>query len=215
MPIYGLRFGVPFYIIISMAAEIEILVRVEAGKDELLRHLEENATFVGRYETVDQYYFDPTRADLQPDRQGRLSGALRVRKKGDQSHVTFKKDNFDPSGKWTYSDEFETSVADGDVMREIFRRLGLRRLTTVDMTKLIYMSGDFEIVVEDVRNLGAFLEIEFKGPKDLAPSIAKERIASFMTTLPGQFTRDFDGGKPELMVQQNGVEERDFSDITR
>lgn len=59
---------------------IEILVQVFADENTVLQKLSE-FEFLGDKRTVDTYYYDPLRPELQPDGNGRLYACCRTRQK--------------------------------------------------------------------------------------------------------------------------------------
>lgn len=110
--------------------EIEILVQVFADENTVLQKLSE-FEFLGDKRTVDTYYYDPLRPELQPDGNGRLYACCRTRQKDGVNYITYKNDHFD-GDTWLYSDEAETTVADMSTMCEIMHALGLRELIKID-----------------------------------------------------------------------------------
>lgn len=184
--------------------EIEILVRLLTPPDEVLHTLKEWFVFEGTHETVDIYFVDPLRPDLAPDKEGRLSGCLRLRTKDKQrSFLTYKHDHFDAEDKWTFSDEFESQITSPENIQEILKRLGFQELVTVKLKKHIFHNDWAEIVVEEVEELGAFLEVEAKNlPEDADVNAIREKINRYIDQLGFQVIRDFDGGKPELLLRK-------------
>lgn len=58
--------------------EIEILVEIKEDIDKILPKFD-NFKYVGIMEVVDEYYYDPKREDLKPDKNKRLDKCLRFR----------------------------------------------------------------------------------------------------------------------------------------
>jgi len=189
-----------------MAAEIEVLVKIDSGKDELIAYLTKHAALREVREVRDVYYFDPLRSNLKPDKDGRLYESMRIRDKEGCFTMTHKVDHFDNHGRWTYSDESETSVVSHGETSDILRNLGLEVLTQVNVRKSYFEFKDYEIAIEEVERLGTFLEVEYKGPVFDNHMSIKRDIESFVLSLPCVTSRDFDGGKPELMLAAFGVD---------
>lgn len=161
--------------------------------------------YCGLKETIDTYYYDPMRQTLKPYPDGKLYASFRTRQKGKQFFVTYKRDHYD-RGIWQYSDEYETSVECLKQVELIIENLGLKQLLRLDSKKYIYKSGDYEIVLESVRNLGTFLEVELK--KEIkANEVAhnKEKIMQFISGLGISCSDELNSGKPELFLQRNGI----------
>jgi adenylate cyclase, class 2 len=184
--------------------EIEILVEVFDEKEQVLQKIGK-FDFCGEKETFDAYFFDPKRDDLKPDADGALDRCLRLRKKGDKSLLAYKIDRFDENDKWLYSDEYETEVSDFKTAREILNCLGLEVLVEVKSRKHIYKIDKYEIVFEEVEDLGLFLEVEILEDNDNCDvSGIKKEIWGFIESLGIEIGEELNVGKPELMLKKVG-----------
>jgi len=182
--------------------EVEILVEVKSDKENVMKAL---AVFEsgGIKRVLDIYFFDPSRKDLKPDKNNRLRASLRIRKKGDKASVTYKKDYFEDNDEWIYSDEHETAVEDFDMMVHIFELTGLKELVRVENEKYIFYTPEYEVVFEDVKGLGYFLEVELLHQvSDDEVGAAKEKIRSFIRKLGIEVGKELNAGKPELMLRE-------------
>ena len=180
--------------------EIEILVQVFADEADVLRKLSE-FDFLGDKRTVDTYYYDPLRPDLQPDSNGRLYACCRTRAKDGTNYITYKYDHFD-GDTWLYSDESETTVADMSTLCDIMNALGLRELIRIDNLKRTYRAGDYTIEFETVADLGLFLEVEYCTADDVDVAQVKSQIQSFIDGLGFAVSPELNTGKPELMLRK-------------
>lgn len=183
--------------------EIEILVQLHTPVQETIKVLSAVATQEKIVDVVDSYFVDPLRPDLAPDDQCCLRASFRIREKGGKGSMAYKHDYFDEAGLWTYSDEHETEVGSISTALQIVRALGLRELVTVRNRKYVFNTASYEIVVEEVSGLGAFLEVELKsGDPSVTPAAAKAEIEKFIHNLGLETSRTFDGGKPELLLRK-------------
>ena len=157
--------------------EVEILVEVY-DDIEKLKNVLKQYTYVGLKRTIDEYYYDPLRKNLKPDEKGRLNHCLRIRNKNDEFFVTYKDDIFE-NEKWLYSDEYETKIESIEMIRNIFSKLGLIKFIEIDNEKETYIFEDYEIVVENVRNLGIFMEVEYCTNEDIDVKKVKDKIQKF------------------------------------
>ncbi|MCF7872289.1 class IV adenylate cyclase [Candidatus Woesearchaeota archaeon] len=183
--------------------EIEILFRLEESKDsafEKLKELEDK----GIKRTIDYYYYFPEDEKFKPNEKGEILNWFRIRKKGDKTYFTFKHDYVKENGLWSHSDEYETEVSDFETAKKIVESMGMKPLITVDNTKHIFVKDDFELVVEDVKDLGLFLEVEILNAKEDA-DVEKERkrIFEFVKSLNLVVGKELNIGKPELMLNKN------------
>ncbi|MBN2142869.1 class IV adenylate cyclase [Candidatus Woesearchaeota archaeon] len=182
--------------------EIEVLVELSSSKEDALRALK-SFREEGNREVVDTYYFHPSSDDLKPVR-GSLRNCLRIREKSGTCLLAYKNDHFDGEGKWVYSDEYEVVVSEGNTMKTILRLLGFRELLTIRNRKHKFMHDQYEIVLEEVTDLGLFLEVErLDVPDSEDASDVKSKIRAFIASL-GLEAAELDMGKPELMLKRMG-----------
>lgn len=179
--------------------EIETLVKVVSPFAGAQRTLEQRAIFRETVRIQDVYWNDPQRPNLTPDGRGMVN-ALRLRNKGDQWFLTFKHDHMDDTGAWLYSDEFETAVQDGKIMRSILENLGFEERVTVTMQRHYFDTQEYQITLEEVDDLGLFLEVEAKST-DRDPADVQHSITGFIASL-GIRTELVTAGKPELMYRK-------------
>ncbi len=182
--------------------EIEILVDVLESKESALKKLEQ-FHFVGKKSVLDIYFSDPLRINLQPDKEGRLNNCFRVRTKDEKTSIAYKVDHFTEKGEWTYSDEHETEVGDFEIIRKIIEHLGFEILLQIDNEKNTYITDDYEVVLEDVKDLGIFLEVERLKVDDTEDiSEVKKEIWNFIQTTKIKVGKELNAGKPELMLKK-------------
>jgi predicted adenylyl cyclase CyaB len=185
-----------------MKKEVEILVEVLENKKGALNKLR-LFKFLGEKKTTDVYFFDPKRKDLKPDKNGQLKRCLRVRSKDGKSSVAYKIDHFDNNGIWLYSSEYESEISDYLKMDEIFKKLGLMELVKIENLKHTFDCDKYEVVLEDVKGLGLFMEVERKDINDKENIIkVKEEIWNWIKTLDIKVTLELKMGKPELMLRK-------------
>jgi predicted adenylyl cyclase CyaB len=182
--------------------EIEILTQVFDDKEKVVKILEK-FNFVGVKKTLDIYFFDPLRSDLKPDVEGCLNNCFRLRKKDDKSFLAYKIDRFDENKIWLYSDEHEVEVFDFEKIIEILKHLGLEILVEVENQKYTYLTDKYEIVFEEVKNLGLFFEVEYLQAEDVDDVIKiKKEIWNFIKSLDIKVGEELNVGKPELMLKR-------------
>ena len=183
--------------------EIEILVEV---LDDI-NHVKEvlnKFNYVGLKKTIDEYYYDPKRDELKPDKDNQLNHCLRLRTKNNEYSITYKDDIF-KDGRWLYSDEFETTVDNIDMVHEIFKRLGLVKFIEIDNHKETYTSDNYEIVIEDVKDLGLFMEVEYCTSEDVDITEVKNNIQKFIDSLGIKVSKELTMGKPEMYMKKHNI----------
>lgn len=189
----------------SMKQEVEILWRLNEDVPTALAKLDPSK-FVHTKHTIDTYYYDPLRTDLQPSPTGRLQACLRVRETNKGGSCTYKLNHFQDD-TWLYSDEIETAVTDATELKQVFTRLGLEILVVVELDKHVFDYGTHEIVIESVKDLGGFIEVEYHAhdevPRD--PLEIKQSLFAFAAGLGVQLGDEENAGKPELLIKQRGL----------
>lgn len=183
--------------------EIEILVEVKSSREKALEALAQFET-KGVKRTLDIYFYDPLRTDLQPDDNGGLLNAFRIRQKENEVSMAYKIDHFE-NENWSHSDEYETKVEDLETMNKIIEQLGLKELIRIDNEKHTFVTEQYEIVLEDVADLGLFMEVEkLEQVSDDKVSEVKDEIRTFLKNTGIEFGEEQTAGKPELMLRKIG-----------
>ncbi len=135
--------------------EVEIKARVPslAQVEEKIKGM--NAEFVREVEEVDTYFSHPCRDFSSTDE------ALRIR---NDSSLTYKGPKVDADTK--SREEHIIHFDSEDEMRNILLALGFQEVATVKKRRRYYRLGDVTISLDDVENLGEFVEVECIGPYD-------------------------------------------------
>lgn len=182
--------------------EIEILVELKETIENAKKALS-NYDYKGAKKTLDVYYYDPLRTNLKLNENNKILECCRVRTKNEKSYVTYKVDIYNGE-VWSHSDEYETEVESAASIHSIFECLGLEKLVTIDNTKHTYLSDKYEIVVEDVIDLGCFIEVELlEVPENSDIPNLKKEIFKFIEDLRLQIGPELNSGKPELLILKN------------
>jgi len=150
-----------------MQKEIEVKIQISNYQLVCLEQwLEKNGQFEGAVEH-EEYYLDNPNVPLtfmSPEGYKDAIYYLRIRRnkqKGDS--VCLKKWYGDAkTGEKTHCDEWEISVSDAQTALELFGVLGFSDETPIKKVRRIYLVGQFEVVIDDVENLGIFVEVELK-----------------------------------------------------
>ena len=183
--------------------EIEILVEVFDDADKVKEVLN-RFNYKGSKKVIDEYFYDPKREDLKPDKDNKLYNCLRLRQKDDEYSIAYKNDVFE-GDKWLYSNEFETKVESKDIVREILNKLGLIKLLEINNTKHTYETDKYEIVLEEVKDLGLFMEVEYYGNEDIDPKDIKKDIDIFIKDLGINVSEELNMGKPEIYLRKFNI----------
>jgi len=132
--------------------EIEVKASVDDPKKMERSLIELGATPIGIESQADTYYNAPHR-DF-----GKTDEALRIRVQDGKSVLTYKGPKIDMVSKTRK--EVQTEIKDTDNMGNILSYLGFFPVATVSKKRKNFRIGDFYISLDDVRNLGNFIEVE-------------------------------------------------------
>ena len=179
--------------------EIEVEVAFDNTKNEMIEMLSKYE-YLGEKEIYDIYYYDPLRSNLKPEKDLRLNETFRIRKTDKGCYMTYKKQHF--KGKhWIYSDEYEMTIENFETAKTIISMLGLESLITVHNKRQVYRYNNYEIELEDVEELGIFLEVE-RVSKDADEIKVKEEIRNFIRSLNLKNVRELNIGKNQYLLSQ-------------
>ena len=103
------------------------------------------------------------------------------------------------------SDEYEFTVDDGDMARQMLTALGWQEVVTVDKVRLESKTEDYTICIDEVAGLGLFIELEVLAEDDANTDNIQQQMYSFLKNL------NIDG---ELWKTPYDTSIRNLQDIT-
>lgn len=149
----------------------------------------------------DTYFVPPHNNYLE---QKPISEWLRLRE-GDKGASINHKHWHNYDGEKTVScDELESKVDDGKALHLIFEKLGFKEIIIVEKLRETWLIDDVEIAIDEVTNLGCFIELESKGNFETIED-AKNHLYQVLEKLGADVgTQDFKG-YPALILEKNGL----------
>ncbi|MBM3209194.1 class IV adenylate cyclase [Candidatus Shapirobacteria bacterium] len=157
--------------------EIEIQVKVKSNK-KLVAFLRRRAKFISKSQQIDEY-FSPRHNDFLSKRP--IKEWLRLRNANGNYSLNYKNWYFNKEGKSFHCDEYETKIDQLDQAKRILLALGFERIVIVDKVRQVWTYNDYEIALDSVKNLGAFVEIEYLGKdKKVNPEKVAEQMVNFL-----------------------------------
>jgi adenylate cyclase class 2 len=148
-----------------MPKEIEIKIELESRMLEHLRNwLIQNAKFMDKLEMVDYYLDNPQKSMYVKSPKGFIDPIefWRVRQVDNVYFLCNKKRAIDQDGKTLYVEENEAVTPDGQAILQILKKRGLTNQVIIRKTREIFQIQDFEVALDDIQDLGKFVEIELK-----------------------------------------------------
>ena len=170
--------------------EIEIQVQVEKI-DNLIKFLNEKGKSSGQRHQIDQYFI-PSHRDFTAVRP--ISEWLRLRDNNGKFSIDYKNWHRDDRGKTNDCDEYISKFENIDSFRKILKVLNFKEICTVEKNRKIYTYKEYEIALDEVKGLGDFVEIEFKGNSNKSPAEITLEMVRFLKDIKvGRITRNYVG----------------------
>ncbi|MFH0937213.1 MAG: class IV adenylate cyclase [Candidatus Daviesbacteria bacterium] len=177
--------------------EIEVKVQIENTKG-LLDFLKENGQFLSEEYQIDTYY-SPTHRDFVAPRP--IKEWLRLRDSSGKFSINYKSFHFEEDGHSHFCDEYETAIEDIKQLERILNVLDMKQIVLVDKTRSAWKYKNYEIAIDSVKDLGNFVEIEYKGraPKQKPSEITQEMINFLKKLKCGKIIRNYVGYPHQLL----------------
>ena len=132
--------------------EVEVKARVDDQKHAERLIIALGASPIGIETQADTYYSMPYRDFAKTDE------ALRIRVQNNKYFFTYKGPKMDSVSKTRK--EYEVEVNDADELGNILSSMNFVPVATIVKKRKKYRLGDFIISLDEVRNLGDFMEVE-------------------------------------------------------
>ena len=87
----------------------------------------------------------------------------------------------------------------------IFNKLGLVKFIEINNKKETYIYNNYEIVIEDVKDLGIFMEVEYCTNEDVDVKLIKKEIQNFIDSLELNVSEELNMGKPEMYMKKHNI----------
>ncbi|KKP22617.1 MAG: Adenylate cyclase [candidate division TM6 bacterium GW2011_GWF2_28_16] len=180
-----------------MQKEIEIKFKLEKSDNNNLKNwLAQNSKFMGIINITD-YYLDNPKFSFYIKSQDQIIEApnfLRVRVTDKDSFLCFKNRKIDNVGKTVSVDELETKINEPEKILEILKYSGFTEILEIKKTREVYLYNNlFEVVFDNVDNLGNFIEIELKNYSGFVDT-GKQEIYNLLKKIGFKKIVEFDRG---------------------
>lgn len=169
--------------------EIEIKVSVEKP-EKLVGFLNKNAKHVGRSKQLDEYFVPAHRNFISAKP---IKEWLRLRSEDNAATLNYKNWIYDKRGLSVECKEFESKVSDPQQLKSIFSVLNFRPIVKVDKVRDSWIYKEYEISVDEVEGLGAFVEIEFRGKSGNSKKTVAQMIDFLKSKKVGKIRRNYQG----------------------
>jgi adenylate cyclase class 2 len=139
--------------------EIEIkFVLTKTSYLALAKRLIKRAKFLEDSHQIDRYFNAPHRNFLEPEHPLEY---LRLRESNGSGSINYKYWYKDSERASTHCDEYESGISNASALKKILTKLNFKEYLTVDKTRKSFdLNSEFEIDLDQVKELGYFVEIE-------------------------------------------------------
>lgn len=177
--------------------EVECKVKLHAKEaDALGDELTQRGIRLGNPETQRDVYFKER--GFRQHVQGAGSYLVRVRY---GSKITLNMKHLtNQDGVW---EEVESEIQDGGVAEQIIEAIGGERAVTVTKSRRMGSLGNLEVIIDNVEELGTFLELAVETNDDTAA--ARQEIDAFLDKLGIARDRVELRGYPTILLEEQGV----------
>lgn len=158
-----------------MSIEIEVKAYARNLREIKETILSMGATLVWQGEQADTYYNHPGRDFAATDE------ALRVREEEGRAALTYKGPKLDTLSKTR--EEIEVQIEDGSALKEMLKKLGFSEAGVVRKHRMKLALDEFEFCLDNVENLGEFVEIEVVLPSETSSMSIDAARDNVLTTL--------------------------------
>lgn len=159
---------------------IEVEHRASLTEEKFMSLMNEmKGMFIRTDHENDTYYYPPHR-DYEMTPEGREFLRLRIR---NNESIFEHKNVVYNNGKKTHSVELPVRITEPEAFRKMLEILGFREHMAVEKTRHVFEDENFVIVLDDVKGLGYFIEIEKKNVSVNAIDDANEACAVRMIEL--------------------------------
>lgn len=132
--------------------ELEMKAKIDKYSRGRIEQVLKNSEFLEEKIEEDVYFSSPIKDFKETDE------ALRIRKSGEDTILTYKGPKIDKISK--SREEVETFVS-GEI-ELILQRLGFKEFIKIKKKRRLYQYKEFTISIDDVEDLGEYIEVELK-----------------------------------------------------
>jgi adenylate cyclase class 2 len=144
-----------------MNVEVEIKIEIE-NIDKIRNEVSNFGKLVKSIKQVDEYYV-PCHRDFFAQKPFQTEW-LRIRTNPDKTIFEYDKSiNKNESGEQECAEEYETEISNPEELRKILNFLNFEKVIIIEKQREYWECGNLEISLDNIKDLGFFIEVEAKG----------------------------------------------------
>lgn len=157
-----------------MNIEVEIKIKID-NFEEIKKKVSNLGKLIKSIKQIDDYYI-PTHRNFF-DKVHPVE-YLRIRTNPDKTVLEYTKTiNMREDGDYDYAEEYEVTVGELEELKKILSFLDFKKIVTVEKQREYWMCGNIEVALDEVKDLGYFIEAEAKGDLRM---IKKQRLPALI-----------------------------------
>lgn len=183
-----------------MNIEVEIKVKIE-NFEEIKEKVSKIGKLIKAIRQIDDYYI-PVHRDFFARKPHPIEW-LRIRTNPDKVVFEYTKSiNQRDDGDYDYAEEYETEISNKEEFEKILKFLDFKKYVTIEKHREYWMCGSIEVALDEVKDLGYFIEAEAKGDFKNEKE-AKEECIKFLKDLGIKNIEEnyIKTGYPELFLE--------------
>ena len=182
-----------------MSKEIEVRYQLN-NKIELEKWLNQNTELIHSSHQIDTYYDNKYKSFIKDPEH--IYDWLRIREEND--NITFNYKHWLPEGEVirTYCEENELNISSPEEMKKILCNLGFEVLIVVDKVRNSWKYEEYEISIDTVKNLGDYIEIEYKGTENTNISDIIKNLNTILEKINANIGEEDHGGYGFKLIKQ-------------
>ena len=180
--------------------EIEIKFPLK-NPEEVVKFLEANGLLISKDVFQRDMYYTPKHRNFLELKYP--FEWLRVRETDKGCSINYK--HFHPEGveKTDYCDEFESPIGNASAVKEILRALDFKEVVIVEKNRTVWQFKDVEIMIDNVRDFGVFIELETLGDFE-DPKQGKEYLYTILKEINAEVGEEDLRGYPFIILEKQG-----------
>ena len=182
-----------------MSKEIEVRYQLN-NKIELERWLNQNTELIHSSHQIDTYYDNKYKSFIKDLEH--IYDWLRIREENNNITINYK--HWLPEGEVirTYCEENELNISSSVEMKKILCNLGFDILIVVDKVRNSWKYEEYEISIDTVKNLGDYIEIEYKGNENSNISDIIKSLNTILKKINADIGEEDHGGYGFKLIKQ-------------
>jgi len=181
--------------------EVEITFPLH-NSDEVIKKLKDLGLSEEKEEYQKDTYYIPAHNNFLDQKP--VSDWLRIRETNNGASVNFKHWHNQGNSQAVSCDEFESRIDNVSALKNIFKQLDIKEIVVVEKKRRTWNYMNIEIALDEVTDLGIFIELEAKGDFNSIED-AKKHLYNTLEELGARIGKQDYRGYPYLLLEKKDL----------